>query len=60
MTHDRDLCGNCDRWREAHYDRQGAWVIDQPCTEYQGVEPTPDRRKRKDKELDKELAGEPG
>lgn len=48
--HERDLCANCDRWREEHYDNQDAWVADQPCSEYDGITPGPERRKKKDKE----------
>lgn len=49
---ERDLCGNCDRWRELHYNDQGEWVTDQPCSEYDGIVPDAARRKRKEKELE--------
>lgn len=48
---ERDLCASCNRWREEHYDNQGNWLTDQPCSEYQGVTPSPDRLKKKEKEI---------
>ena len=48
---DRSLCANCDHWREEHYDAQGAWIGERiGCAEYDGVNPGPDRMKKKEKE----------
>lgn len=51
-----DLCANCDRWREEHYNRSGIFIadrLDPPCVEYQGMPAPDDRRKNKDRELAK-------
>jgi len=51
---DRDLCANCDRWREQHYNLSGIFVADRlnpPCVEYLGTMPDDARRGKKDKEL---------
>jgi len=54
-TFDRDLCGNCDRWREEHYAADGSWLAEQPCDEYYGITPSADRAKKKERELEKAL-----
>lgn len=54
----RDLCANCDRWREQHYSAGGAFVADRmnpPCFEYSGTEPSDERRKQKADELSEDL-----
>lgn len=49
---DRDLCANCDQWREQHYNKSGIWIGDRiGCVEYQGSEPTDERREKKKKEI---------
>lgn len=54
MRLERDLCGNCDHWREEHYDSDGAWMGEMiGCAEYIGVNPTPERLRRKPKDLEK-------
>lgn len=57
---ERDLCANCDRWREEHYDRNGLWIADRwqvPCISYSGIEPSEERRKQKADELASVRAG---
>lgn len=58
MKHDANLCGNCDRWREEHYAQDGSWLADQPCAEYIGVNPSPDRLAKREKELRKAMSGD--
>lgn len=56
---DRDLCGNCGRWREEHYNQLGAWRGEQlqpPCVEYYGVVPSPERRAKKQDQLNAAFA----
>lgn len=56
---ERDLCANCDHWRESHYAAGGAFIADKlfGCYEYQGVVPTEERRATRDEDLqaDREL-----
>ena len=50
----RDLCANCDRWREQHYNLSGIFIadrLDPPCVEYLGTFPDEKRRQNKEKEL---------
>lgn len=60
---DQDLCANCDRWREEHYNMSGIFIadrLDPPCVEYQGMRPAPERRAKKEKELAKARGVGPG
>lgn len=54
MSEQRDLCANCDNWRELHYGSEsGIFIGDRAlgCVEYQGTVPSPQRRAKKDDEL---------
>lgn len=49
---DRDLCLNCDHWREEHYGVTGEWQGQLwGCAEYQGGDPGEARRSAKPDEL---------
>lgn len=49
---DRDLCVNCDHWREEHYGVTGEFQGQLfGCAEYQGDAPDEERRSRKAEEL---------
>lgn len=48
----RDLCGNCQHWREEHYGVNGEWQGQLfGCAEYQGEEPSDERAAKKPDEL---------
>lgn len=50
---DRDLCANCGHWREEHYGVTGEFIGGRVfgCAEYQGIEPTEERRAKKADQL---------
>lgn len=53
---DRDLCANCDRWREQHYNASGIFIADllaPPCVEYLGTSPSAERQKEKPGDLER-------
>ena len=53
MKRERNLCGNCDHWREEHYGPDGAFIGEQiGCWEYDGINPDPARLKNREKELE--------
>lgn len=49
---DRDLCMNCDHWREEHYGVTGEWQGQLfGCAEYQGGVPREERRAEKSEQV---------
>jgi hypothetical protein len=54
---ERDLCANCDHWREEHYNASKVWVGDRiGCEEYLGVPASRERRLGKVRELNEAAA----
>lgn len=51
---ERDLCANCGRWREQHYNLSGIFTADRqdpPCLEFQGSVASAKRSDRKRDDL---------
>jgi len=47
----REICNNCDGWREEHYMRGGGWNEEGTCQEYVGRDATADELKHRDADL---------